>query len=301
MRGWLALAAGLLLGSAAFARAPDASPFPRPRPDGPAAVAPMSISNAAVIEALRTMAPPPRPAVETAPSAELPAPETLATAILREAPGASPLPRRRPAGLRAPVPAAPVTPARATARAEAPAPSADDERGLCGVRGLTGQRLPRIAPTAQGCGIDEPVRISAVQGITLSPAATLNCDTARAFDRWVREAMQPALGNRGGGVDRMIIGSHYACRTRNSQRGARLSEHARGSAIDVMGFVLEDGERIDVEGNFRSGRHRRALNRMYDDACGIFRTTLGPDADRFHYNHFHFDLARHRNGGTYCR
>lgn len=295
-RGWVALVVGVSLAGAALARAPDTSPFPRPRPGGPAAVAPISIADAAVIEALRTPAPPPRPEVAPAPE---PAPERAETlAALREAPAASPQPRRRPAGLRTPARAE--APVRAVASAPA-APAANDERGLCGVRGLTGQRLPRITSTTQGCGIDEPVRISAVQGVTLSPAATVSCDTARAFDRWVREAMLPALGDRGGGVQQMIIGSHYACRTRNSQRGARLSEHARGSAIDVMSFRLADGELVTVEDDFRRGRHRRALQRMYEDACGIFRTTLGPDADRFHYNHFHFDLARHRNGGTYCR
>lgn len=293
MRGWVALLVGLALGGAALARAPETSPFPRPRPGGLAAEAFASISDAAVIEALRAQAPPPRPAVAPPP----PGAEPLATAILREAPAISPQPRRRPSGLDTPVAA--ITRVEPPARAAAPA--GDDERGLCGVRGLTGQRLPRITSTNQGCGIDDPVRISAVQGITLSPAATMNCDTARAFDRWVREAMLPAIGNRGGGVDQIVIGSHYACRPRNNQRGARISEHGRGNAIDVMSFRLADGERVTVEDDFRRGRHRRAMQRMYDDACGIFRTTLGPNSDRFHYNHFHFDLARHRNGGTYCR
>lgn len=293
MRGWVALLVGLALGGAAFARAPDTSPFPRPRPGGAVAVAvaPMSITDAAVIEALRTPAPPPRPVVA-------PEPPAAAVAALREAPATSPPPRRRPVGLSAPVASAR---AAVPARAVAAAPATNDERGLCGVRGLTGQRLPRITSATQGCGIDEPVRISAVQGIILSPAATVNCDTARAFDRWAREAMLPAIGNRGGGVAQIAIGSHYACRPRNNQRGARLSEHARGNAIDVMSFRLADGESVTVQDDFRRGRHRRAMQRMYEEACGIFRTTLGPDADRFHQNHFHFDLARHRNGGTYCR
>jgi len=206
------------------------------------------------------------------------------------------MPPRRPAGLRAPV----VT-ARATAPAEPEAPRTRDEGGLCGVPGLSGERLSRITSSTQGCGVEEPVRVTAVQGIRLAPAATVNCDTARAFDRWVREAMLPAMDDRGGGVSQIVIGSHYACRPRNNQRGARISEHGRGNAIDVMGFRLADGESVTVLEDYRRGRHRRALQRMYDDACGIFRTTLGPDSDRFHRNHFHFDLARHRNGGTYCR
>ena len=32
---------------------------------------------------------------------------------------------------------------------------------------------------------------------------------------------------------------------------------------------------------------------------GIFGTTLGPDGDRYHKNHMHFDTADQRNG-PYC-
>jgi len=39
---------------------------------------------------------------------------------------------------------------------------------------------------------------------------------------------------------------------------------------------------------------------MHRAACGPFGTVLGPNADRFHQDHFHFDTARHRSG-PYCR
>ena len=38
----------------------------------------------------------------------------------------------------------------------------------------------------------------------------------------------------------ITVPSHYACRTRNSQRGARLSEHAKGNAIDMAGLAMFD-------------------------------------------------------------
>lgn len=289
----------MLLPAIAMADAPSSSLFPRVRPSG----APVSIAAAAVAEALAAQrAEPAAPDVEPAtvtpraapPRARRAAAEPAVprqSAPLAEAVAQSLRPRGRPATLAA------VAPTPTARRVEAPVQG----RGLCGVRGLAGQELARITSSTQGCGIAEPVRITAVQGIALSPAATLDCDTARAFDAWVREALIPGMDNRGGGVERITIGSHYACRTRNNQPGARISEHGRGRAIDVMGWRLADGESVTIAEDFRRGRHRRALARMYEAACGTFRTTLGPNSDRFHQDHFHFDLAQHRNGGTYCR
>lgn len=41
------------------------------------------------------------------------------------------------------------------------------------------------------------------------------------------------------------------------------------------------------------------LQAVYGRACGIFGTTLGPDANAAHRDHFHFDLKRRRT--AYCR
>lgn len=300
------VAAGGVWDGAAFADAPSRSPFPRARPvvDGAPASGLVSITDAAVAEALGAVTPRPRPGtLAPPPSAASPPSATSATpaSVSRLAVAQSPRPRPRPGSLRlrVPAPAASVT-ARPVAPDPAPTASGDTGR-LCGVRGLSGARVARVTSRTQGCGIDEAVRITAVQGIPLSPAATVHCDTARAFDTWVRQSMIPAMGNSGGGVSQITIGSHYACRPRNNQAGARMSEHGRGMAIDVMGFRLANGETVTVREDYRRGRYRRALQRMYREACGTFRTTLGPDADRYHQDHFHFDLARHRGGGTYCR
>ena len=51
------------------------------------------------------------------------------------------------------------------------------------------------------------------------------------------------------------------------------------------------------------GRDRQdgaLLQRMHRGACGPFGTVLGPDADRYHKGHFHFDTARRRSGPI-CR
>lgn len=173
-------------------------------------------------------------------------------------------------------------------------------RGLCGVPGLEGRQIPRVTSSTRGCGIEEPVSVTSVQGIPLSMAATLDCPTATALDRWIRTEALPQIGRTGGGVTQIRVAAHYACRTRNNQRGARISEHGRGRAIDISGFRLANGETVTVLQHFRRGPFSRAMQAMYAGACGIFGTTLGPNADRFHQDHFHFDTARYR-GGSYCR
>lgn len=172
--------------------------------------------------------------------------------------------------------------------------------GLCGSRGIEGRSLPRVTSNVQGCGIADPVSVTAVGGIRLSQAATLDCDTARALERWVRDGLQPAMGRTGGGVTQINIAAHYSCRTRNNRPGARISEHGRGRAIDISGFRLANGETVTVLRDWPRGSHSRALRQMHRAACGPFGTVLGPAADRFHQDHFHFDTAQHR-GGPYCR
>lgn len=41
------------------------------------------------------------------------------------------------------------------------------------------------------------------------------------------------------------------------------------------------------------------LHRIQKDACGIFSTVLGPEANDFHRDHFHFDLKQ-RKGHAFC-
>ena len=42
------------------------------------------------------------------------------------------------------------------------------------------------------------------------------------------------------------------------------------------------------------------LRKIHKDACGIFGTVLGPEANRAHENHFHLDLAK-RKRNPFCQ
>jgi hypothetical protein len=174
------------------------------------------------------------------------------------------------------------------------------EGRLCGVRGIEGEVVAPIVSRVNGCGIAEPVRVSAVEGVRLSTGALMDCPTALALQSWVRDAVIPTVGDQGGGAASLTIGSHYACRSRNNQPGARLSEHGRGRAIDISSIVLADGTPVTVLNGWRDARQGPILRALHRAACGTFGTVLGPDSDRFHRDHFHFDTARYRTG-SFCR
>jgi hypothetical protein len=164
---------------------------------------------------------------------------------------------------------------------------------VCGDLDIQGEEAGPVPGRISGCGIDGAVRVTSVSGVRLSQPALINCPTAKALNNWVRKGVQPAFRKR---VVELRVAAHYACRPRNNQSGAKISEHGRGKAIDISGFVLKNGEIVTVLNDWGS----RPLKKAHRAACGPFGTVLGPNSDRFHRDHFHLDTARHR-GGPYCR
>ncbi|MCE8008492.1 extensin family protein [Aestuariivita sp.] len=173
-------------------------------------------------------------------------------------------------------------------------------RGMvCGDPALQGEVVGFVPGRISGCGIEEAVRLRSVSGVALSQQALIDCNTAKALNRWVNNGMKPALRSKGR-VAQLRVAAHYTCRTRNNQPGARISEHGKGRAIDISGFVMEDGEVITVLNHWNARGYRSAMRKMHRTACGPFGTVLGPNSDRFHRDHFHFDTARYRSG-PFCR
>jgi hypothetical protein len=170
---------------------------------------------------------------------------------------------------------------------------------LCNNPALLGERLDDISQGA--CGIDNPVAVRYVAGVRLSTPATLNCRTAETLADWVANDAQNAVKKLRSPIAEMTVFASYACRTRNSQPGARMSEHALGNAIDIGIFTLENGVELSVEEDWNLlNKEGIAVGNLHRTACGPFGTVLGPNSDRFHYNHFHLDTAAYRSG-SYCR
>ncbi|UWS06998.1 extensin-like domain-containing protein [Phaeobacter inhibens] len=173
------------------------------------------------------------------------------------------------------------------------------ETSVCGDIDIQGSKVGTVPGRLNGCGAKNAVRVRSVAGVTLSQQSVMTCDTARALKKWVERDVIKAFGRRDKVVS-LRVAAHYSCRTRNNRPGAKISEHGRGKAIDISGFVLESGKVITVLKGWTARATRKGLRKMWKGACGPFGTVLGPLSDRYHLDHFHLDVARHR-GGPYCR
>ena len=138
--------------------------------------------------------------------------------------------------------------------------------------------------------------------VSVAPAATLACPLVAALDNWMATGVQPAAQRWfGQPVVEIKQISAYSCRSMNSQRGAPISEHAFGNALDVAAFTLADGRKITVRDGWRGAPEQRAfLHDVHASACRLFATVLAPGSNAFHYDHIHVDLRRHESGGSIC-
>ena len=139
-----------------------------------------------------------------------------------------------------------------------------------------------------------------VSGVGLNQFALMDCETAITLKTWIEVVAKPAFADVGGGLIGLRLVGHYSCRTQNNKIRARLSEHARGRAIDISAFILADGSVLSVRDGWDAENSNDVLRQLHGGACGLFGTVLGPEADQYHKDHFHFDTAR-RSSGPVCR
>lgn len=150
------------------------------------------------------------------------------------------------------------------------------------------------------CGLTSPFRVSALQdgAVSFNSSYLLDCPMIAALNTWLSEVVQPTARARfGQPVVQIDSMGSYSCRAMNNQRGARISEHAFGNAIDIGGFRLADGREISIVRDWTRGddQTRAFLQEIHGGACAHFTTVLSPGANIFHYNHIHVDLAMHGN------
>ncbi|MBB3977783.1 hypothetical protein GGQ64_002997 [Rhizobium azooxidifex] len=168
--------------------------------------------------------------------------------------------------------------------------------------GVKFRDVPAIGK-GRSCGIAYPIELQGLSGgIQIRPAAQVNCQITEAFAKWVKNELAPSARLRYvSGVKSIHQMSSYSCRTMNSQRGASMSEHAKGNAIDVGKIVLNNGKEILIRRKgFFAFREKGLLKAVRTDSCKYFTTVLGPGSDRFHKDHFHFDLRMRKSGYRHC-
>jgi len=156
---------------------------------------------------------------------------------------------------------------------------------------------------AHGCGITDPVRLSAVitkdkVRIAITPPATLRCTMAEAVAHWIREDVVPIAATLGAPLGGIANFDSYDCRGRNRVAGALISEHGKGNALDVRAVTLANGKNYELTDIAVAKPMRENLKAS---ACARFTTVLGPASDGFHENHVHVDLAERRGGYRICQ
>ncbi|MEP5731291.1 MAG: extensin family protein [Sulfitobacter sp.] len=159
--------------------------------------------------------------------------------------------------------------------------------------------LPDFGASAQ-CHIKPQVRLSAVGQSSLNPVNT-RCQTALRMAMWEHHGIQPAAqAHLGAAVGRVAHFSSYSCRAIRTPKGSttRMSTHATADAIDVSGFILDDGREISLKRDWNGDATTAAFLRdVRDSACEWFRVTLSPDYNTLHADHFHLQ----HTGWGLCR
>lgn len=153
------------------------------------------------------------------------------------------------------------------------------------------------------CGVAAPYNLRRVGDVVIQPDTELTCATALATARWIRGVVQPAAEAIGPGVSlgEVTHASTYVCRNRNNADTAKVSEHARGRAIDVAGFDLDGREPVPVVPRQGDGSAEEAFQRaVRAGACLHFTTVLGPGTDAYHDDHLHLDTIRRSSGFRLC-
>lgn len=167
---------------------------------------------------------------------------------------------------------------------------------------VSGQALAPI--TENQCGTRSPLEITGVLSrgrmVPFSGPVTTDCAMASALPGWIETVDGYAATVLKSPLARINTGPGYVCRLRNNASDGLVSEHGFANALDVSGFILEDGRAIAVKTDWLPGNASagRLLRLAHDAACGQFTTVLGPEANADHQDHIHLDLGCHGKSCT---
>lgn len=147
------------------------------------------------------------------------------------------------------------------------------------------------------CHVENHVNFSRAGRARLRDVNT-SCAIALRTAMWERHGLQPAAQTHFGvGVAEIAHFSSYNCRAMRTSAGqsARMSTHATAEAIDIAGFTLDNGRQLVMKRDW--AREPEFFKAVRDSACIWFKTTLGPEYNALHADHFHLQS---RGWGT-CR
>ena len=165
--------------------------------------------------------------------------------------------------------------------------------------GLRFEARPAVQEGA--CSVQTPVLVSALpDGVAVAPASLMTCPLAESLARWMGEAVRPeAESHFQSAPTKLLIGTSYQCRDQRS--GAKLSEHAFGNGVDVMGFEFAKRPPLAVGAHADGSPEAAFQSAVQKAACPIFATVLGPGSDADHGDHLHLDMRARKGDYRICQ
>ena len=169
--------------------------------------------------------------------------------------------------------------------------------------GVTFREAERI-DDGEGCGIDRPIVVETLGAdIKLSPPGTMRCQAAAGLARWTQDVVVPMLAKAQPQEKILELNqaSAYICRKRNGASTGKISEHARGTAIDIASFTFWSGKTFTIAPREEEPTLNGAFQRsIASAACLYFSTVLDPGSDAAHETHLHLDTLKRKGGYRYC-
>ncbi|MBO1904930.1 extensin family protein [Microvirga sp. 3-52] len=178
-----------------------------------------------------------------------------------------------------------------------------EDRDAC-LQRLTqlGLRFETRPPVKENsCQIENPVLVSALpNGVAVVPASLMACPVAESTARWMSESVAPEAQRQfQSAPTKLLIGTSYQCR--DQRNGEKLSEHAFGNGLDVMGFEFAKREPLTISSRPESSPEAIFQAAIRKAACTIFNTVLGPGSDAAHGDHLHLDLRQRKGDYRICQ
>ena len=201
----------------------------------------------------------------------------------------------------------PATPEPARAAPVAPPPAEPDCLTQLRAEGAEVEPAAQPASSNGACSIENPVRLLSVadpgeagRRIGFPGRPLVACRVALPIAQWTARLVAPVMkGGLGSPLKAVATGPGFECRGRNRQAGGKMSSHALGLALDVMGFDLADGRSLSVKTIGQDSAAERSFSTLRTAACGWFTTVLGPGSDAFHDDHLHLDIQLHGSSDRY--
>jgi len=213
-----------------------------------------------------------------------------------------PLPPPRP-DRPAPPKGEPEKPSATDTSEQQASPPTDEAASACIERlGQLGLRFEKRPPMQENsCRIDNPISVSGLaNGIEVSPASLMECRYAEGLARWFSDVVVPRASEHLQSVPtKLLIGTSYQCRDQRS--GSKLSEHAFGNGVDVIGFEFDKHPPLIIKFQAEGSAEAAFQSAVQKDACTIFSTVLGPGADPDHGDHLHLDMRVRKGDYRICQ